>query len=202
MLGSAPKNYRFKGSDMKIDGSAIRPGMVLEYNGKLVVVTNIKIGTPGNLRAFNQVEMKDVKSGSKTNYRFGSDEKVERVQLDQKEHQYLYAEEGMLVFMDNESYEQIHMNKELIGDSLPFLQENMIVSIELYEGDPLSVTLPETVIMEIVETEPVVKGQTAASSYKPAILENGVRVLVPPFIESGTKIVVNTSDATYVERAK
>jgi elongation factor P len=187
---------------MKIDGSAIRPRMVLEYNGRLVLVTNIKIGTPGNLRAFNQVEMKDVKTGSKTNYRFGSDEKVERVQLEQKEHQYLYAEEDMLVFMDNATYEQVYLHKDSVGDGLPFLQENMNVSIEMYEGEALSITLPETVIMEITETEPVVKGQTASSSYKPATLENGVRVLVPPFIDAGTKIVVNTSDISYVERAK
>ena len=187
---------------MKIDGSAIRPRMVLEYNGRLVLVTNIKIGTPGNLRAFNQVEMKDIKSGTKTNYRFGSDEKVERVQLEQKEHQYLYAEDEMLVFMDNQSYEQVHLHKDSVGDGLPFLQENMNVSIEMYEGEALSIALPETVIMEIVETEPVVKGQTASSSYKPAKLENGVRVLVPPFIDVGTKIVVNTGDSSYVERAK
>jgi elongation factor P len=187
---------------MKIDGSAIRPGMVLEYNGKLVLVVNIKIGTPGNLRAFNQVEMKDIKSGTKTNYRFSSDEKVERVQLDQKQFQYLYAEDNMLIFMDTQNYEQIHMNKELVGESLPFLQENMNVMIESYEGDPLSVALPETVIMQITETEPVVKGQTATSSYKPATLENGVRVMVPPFIESGTRIVVNTTECSYVERAK
>ncbi len=187
---------------MKIDGSAIRPGMVLEYNGKLVVVTNIKIGTPGNLRSFNQVEMKDVKTGTKTNYRFGSDEKVDRVQLDQKQYQYLYSEEDMLVFMDTENYEQIHMNKELVGEAIAFLQENMNVMIESYEGEALSVALPETVIMEITDTEPVVKGQTAASSYKPATLTNGVRVLVPPFIESGTRIVVNTVDSSYVERAK
>src|ERR1700735_5543228 len=119
---------------MKIDGSAIRGGMVLEYNGKLVLVTNIKIGTPGNLRSFNQVEMKDVKTGTKTNYRFGSDEKVERVQLDPKEYKDHYAEDEMLVFMDNESYEQLHMKKEMVGDSLPFLQENMNVMIESYEG--------------------------------------------------------------------
>lgn len=187
---------------MKIDGSAIRPGMVLEYNGKLVVVTNIKIGTPGNLRAFNQVEMKDIKSGNKINYRFGSDEKVDRVQLDQKEYQYLYPEENMLVFMDNENYEQIHMQKEMVGDALAFLQENMNVMIESYEGAPLSVTIPEQVVMEIVETEPVVRGQTAASSYKPAMLSNGVRIMVPPFIESGTRVVVNTVEASYVERAK
>lgn len=187
---------------MKIDGSAIRPGMVLEYNNRLVLVSNIKIGTPGNLRAFNQVEMKDIKTGTKTNYRFGSDEKVERVQLEQKEFQYLYAEDDMLIFMDNENYEQIHMNKELVGDAIAFLQENMNVTIESYEGEPLSVTLPESVVMEIVETEPVVKGQTASSSYKPAMLANGVRVMVPPFIDTGTKIVVNTKDSAYVERAK
>jgi elongation factor P len=187
---------------MKIDGSAIRPGMVLEYNGRLVLVSNIKIGTPGNLRSFNQVEMKDIKTGTKTNYRFGSDEKVDRVQLEQQEYQYLYAEGDMLIFMDNKSYEQIHMNKELVGDALVFLQENMNVSIESHEGEPLSVALPETVIMEIVETEPVVRGQTAASSYKPAMLANGVRVMVPPFIETGTRVVVNTGDSSYVERAK
>lgn len=187
---------------MKIDGSAIRPRMVLEYNGRLVLVTNIKIGTPGNLRSFNQVEMKDIKTGTKTNYRFGSDEKVERVQLDQKEYQYLYPEDDMLVFMNNENYEQIHMHKDMVGDGMAYLQENMNVMIESYEGEPLSVTLPDTVILEITETEPVVKGQTAASSYKPAILTNGVRIMVPPFIETGTRVVVNTAEGSYVERAK
>jgi elongation factor P len=187
---------------MKIDGSAIRPGMVLEYNGKLVVVINIKIGQPGNLRAFNQVEMKDVKTGAKANYRFSSDEKIERVQLDQKDYQYLYADGDQLFFMDNESFEQLQMNKALVGEALPFLQENMTVSIESYEGDPLSVSLPETVVAVIRETEPVVKGQTAASSYKPAILENGVRVMVPPYIEAGTRIVVKPFDQSFVERAK
>jgi elongation factor P len=146
--------------------------------------------------------MKDIKTGNKINYRFGSDEKVDRVQLDQKEFQYLYPEGDMLVFMDNESFEQIHMNKEMVGEALPFLQENMNVMIESYEGEPLSVALPETVIMEIVETEPVVKGQTASSSYKPAKLGNGIRVMVPPFIDTGTRIVINTADSSYVERAK
>lgn len=187
---------------MKIDGSAIRPRMVLEYNGKLVLVTNIKIGTPGNLRSFNQVEMKDIKTGTKTNYRFGSDEKVERVQLDQREYQYLYEEGDMLVFMNNENYEQIHISKDMVGDGMPYLQENMNVMIESYEGEPLSVALPPSVVLEITETEPVVKGQTAASSYKPAILSNGVRVMVPPFIETGTRVVVNTAENSYVERAK
>ena len=134
---------------MKIDGSAIRPRMVLEYNGKLVLVTNIKIGTPGNLRAFNQVEMKDIKTGTKTNYRFGSDEKVERVQLDQKEYQYLYEEGEMLVFMDNQNYEQIHIMKDMVGDGMPYLQENMNVMIESFEGEALSVfAIPPTTSRE------------------------------------------------------
>jgi len=174
---------------------------VLDYKGKLVLVTSIKIGTPGNLHAFNQVEMRDIRSGTKINYKFTS-EKVERVQLEQKEYQYLYEDSNMLVFMDNQSYEQIHLDKQAVGDALPFLQENMNVTIEFYEGEALSVTLPETVIMEITETEPVIKGQSVSSSYKPALLANGVRVMVPPFIAVGTKIVVNTSDSSYVERAK
>jgi len=186
---------------MKIDGSAIRTGMVIEFKGKLMLVVSIKIGTPGNLHAFNQVEMRDIRSGTKVNYKFTS-EKVERVQLEQKNYQYLYEDNNMLVFMDNETYEQIHVDKQLVGDALPFLQENMNTVIEFYEAEPLNITLPGSVIMEIVETEPVVKGQTASSSYKPAILSNGVRVMVPPFIDAGTKIVVNTVDATYVERAK
>ena len=183
---------------MKIQGSAIRPGMVLEYNGKLVLVSNIKIGTPGNKRAFNQVEMKDITTGTKMNYRFASDEMIDRLQLEQKEYQYLYPEGNMLVFMDNENYEQMHMNKELVGEAIAYLQENMNVTIESHECVPLSVALPQTVILEIVETEPVVKGQTAASSYKPAILSNGVRIMVPPFVEAGTRVVVNTADNTYV----
>src|SRR5262249_54738009 len=158
---------------------------------KLVLVTTIKIGTPGNKRGFNQVEMKDIDTGTKFNYRFASDEGVERVQLEQKEYQYLYEEGGMLVFMDNQNYEQIHMSKELVADRIAFVQENMNVWSEPHEGKPLSVALPQPVIMEIFATEPVVKGQTAASSYKPATLTNGVRIMVPPFIEAGTKVVVN-----------
>ena len=186
----------------KIDGSAIRPGMVLEYNNKLVVVTRIQIGTPGNLRAFNQVEMKDVKTGNKSNYRFASNESAERVRLDESEYQFLYTEDDNLVFMDQTTYEQITLNKDVLGDSLPFLQDGMVVSIQSYEGSAISVKMPDSAVATITETEPVVKGQTAASSYKPAILDNGVRVMVPPFIESGTKIVVNIADLTYVERAK
>ncbi len=187
---------------MRVDGSAVRAGMVIDYEGKLWLVVKHEIRTPGNLRSFNQVELKDIKTGTKNNLRFASDERIERVSLDQKPCNFLYAEGDLLTFMDNESYEQMVMSKDLVGDALPFLQDGMTVSIESYEGKPISVALPETVVMKIVEADPVVKGQTASSSYKPAILENGVRVLVPPFIAAGEKIVVRTSDSTYMERAK
>lgn len=187
---------------MRIDGSAVRMGMVIEYNGKLYVVVKHEIRTPGNLRAFNQVELKDIMTGTKQNPRFNSGESIERVSLDEKQYQYLYADGDMLVFMDNESYEQISMPKDFIGERVAFLQDNMNVSMQTYEGKPISITLPEKVVCEIVDTEPTVKGQTASSSYKPATLDNGLRVMVPPFIASGTKIVVNTTELEYVERAK
>lgn len=187
---------------MKIDGSAIRAGMVLEYQNKLYLVVKHEIRTPGNLRAFNQIEMKDVMNGTKQNVRFNSGEMVERVSLEQRDYQYLYADGDNLVFMDQENYEQITLPTDIVGERLPFLQENMQVKIETHEGRPLSIALPDTVVLRIAEADPVVKGQTAASSYKPAIMENGVRVMVPPFVESGTRIVVRVEDSSYVERAK
>jgi elongation factor P len=187
---------------MRIDGSAVRMGMVIEWNGKLYVVVKHEIRTPGNLRAFNQVELKDVMTGTKQNPRFSSGESIERVSLDEKTYQYLYADGDMLTFMDNENYEQITMSKDFIGDRVAFLQDNMVVSMQTYEGRPINITLPEKVVCEIVETEPTTKGQTASSSYKPAMLDNGLRVMVPPFIGTGTKIVVSTSELEYIERAK
>jgi elongation factor P len=187
---------------MKIDGSQVRMGMVIEHNKKLWLVIKHNIMTPGNLRSFNQVELKDIKTGTKSNERLSSSEKVERVRLDQKPYQFLYADGSMLTFMDNQNYEQINVANDVIGERLPFLQEGMTVTIESHEGEVLNVALPERVTMKIVEADPVVKGQTASSSYKPAVLENGVRVMVPPFIESGTRIIVNTEELTYVERAK
>lgn len=186
---------------MKIDGVSIRPGYVLDYNSKLWLVTKTQHTQPGKGGAYMQVEMKDVRVGTKTNVRFRSDEKVERARLDQIDFQFLYREGDVLTFMHPETFEQITMSAEILGDSAPFLQDGMIVKVESYEGDPITVALPEHVTLTIVEADPVVKGQTASSSYKPAILENGVRVMVPPFIESGNAIVVNTTDASYVERA-
>lgn len=187
---------------MRIDGSAVRAGMVIELDGKLWLVVKHEIRTPGNLRSFNQVEIKDIVSGTKNNLRFASDEKIERVSLSQRPCNFLYTEGDMLNFMDNESYEQFTIPKDLIGDAIAYLQDNMTCIVELHEERAISVQLPETVVMKIVEADPVVKGQTASSSYKPAILENGVRVLVPPFISAGESIVVRTADNSYMERAK
>ena len=187
---------------MKIDGVSIRVGNVLEYNGKLWAVTRTQHTQPGKGGAYMQVEMKGVRAGTKTNVRFRSDEKVERVRLDQIDYQFLYKEGDSLIFMHPETFEQISLEADVIGDSAAFLQDGMIVKVESYEGDPITVSLPEHVTLTVTEADPVVKGQTAASSYKPAILENGVRVMVPPFIETGNAIVVNTSEFSYVERAK
>lgn len=187
---------------MKINGNAIRPGMIIEHNNGLWVATKIQHTQPGKGGAYLQAELKNIRTGSKLNERFRSSETVERVHLEEKDFQYLFNSGDDYTFMDQESFEQITLNKEMIGDPFVFLQEGMTVTVSSYEGDIISVTLPDTVIMEITEAEPVVKGQTASSSYKPAILENGERIMVPPHIGSGIRVVVNTGDGTYVERAK
>ncbi len=186
---------------MKINGNEIRPGYIIEHNGELWVAVKVEHVKPGKGGAFAQVELKGVVSGTKLNERFRSAETVERVRLDQKQFQFLYAQAGNLVFMDNESYEQIELPTDFIGDRAGFLKEGMTVTVDLHEGTPLGVTLPQQVAVEVAETEPVVKGQTAASSYKPAVLENGVRVMVPPFVSAGESIVVDTAELTYVKRA-
>jgi elongation factor P len=188
---------------MKIDGNAIRPGNIIEHQGRLWRAVKTQHVKPGKGGAFLQVELKDIRDGTKLNERFRSSETVERVRLDQKDYQFLYAEGDSYTFMDNNTYEQIPLNVDLIGeDAVKFLQEGMTVTIESFEDEPISVTLPETVVLEIVEADAVVKGQTASSSYKPAQLENGVRTLVPPHVGSGTRVVINTADGSYVERAK
>ena len=187
---------------MKINGNAIRIGNVIEHKDRLWVAVRTQAVKPGKGGAFNQVELKDIRSGTKLNERFRADEQVERVRLEQRPAQFLFAEEDLLTFMDNETYEQTQISKTLLGDDVVFLQDGMEVQIESHEGEPLSVQIPEVVVLEIVEADAVVKGQTASSSYKPAVLENGVKILVPPHVESGTRVVVRTEDSTYVERAK
>jgi elongation factor P len=187
---------------MKINGNAVRPGYVIEHKGRLWRATKIQHTQPGKGGAYLQVELRDIRDGTKLNERFRSSETVERVRLDQRANQYLFSDGEMYTFMDNETYEQISIHEELIGEPVDFLQEGMNVNIESYEGSPISVTLPDHVSLTVVEADPVVKGQTASSSYKPGVLDNGRRVMVPPHIEAGTRIVVNTADASYVERAK
>ncbi len=187
---------------MRINGNEIRPGNVIEHKGKLWIAVKTEHVKPGKGGAFMQVELKEIRSGTKLNERFRASESVERVRMDEREFQFLYQEGENYTFMDQENFEQVTVNGGLIGESAVFLQEGMIVIVSSTDGEIIGVRLPDTVAMKIIEADPVVKGQTAASSYKPATLENGVRIMVPPHIESETKVVVNTADSTYVERAK
>ena len=187
---------------MKISANDIRVGNVIEHQSKLWIVVRTQHVQPGKGGAFMQVEMKGLKDGSKLNERFRSADVVEKVFLEEASYQFLYSDGELLHFMDQTTFEQIQLPSDLVGESVQFLSEGMVVTICLYEGTPISVSLPNTVVLEIVEAEPVVKGQTATSSYKPAILSNGVKIMVPQHIEAGTRVVVNTSDASYVERAK
>ncbi len=186
---------------MKINGNEIRPGNVILHKDMLWVAVKTQAVKPGKGGAFNQVELKSLTEGTKLNERFRASETVEKVRLEQKDHQFLYAEGEMMVFMDLENYEQIELQRDFIGDRAIFLQDGMNVVVESYEEKAIGVSLPDQVVLEITEAEPVVKGQTAASSNKPAILENGLRVMVPPFVGSGEKIVVDTNEMTYLKRA-
>ena len=187
---------------MKINGNAVRPGNVIEHKGGLWVAVKIQHTQPGKGGAYLQVELKNLRDGTKLNERFRASESVERVRLDQKPHQFLFEDGELLPFMDTENYEQVSISKDMVGERAAFLQDGMDVEIEFHEESPLTVILPEQVTLEITETEPTVKGQTAASSYKPAILENGIRVMVPPFCGTGEKIVVNTETSEYLKRAE
>lgn len=190
---------------MKVTAITLRPGHVIDRDGdgRLWIVTGYEIMQPGKGASVIQVEMRDIRSGNKDNVRYRTQETVERVRLDQSEFTYLYNDGAdTFTFMDKESFEQIEVNREKIGDQAKWLQDGMEVTIESYEGEPLSVEIPDSVVVTVEEAEPVVKGQTASSSYKPAIVTGGVKVMVPPFIEVGTRIVVKTEDGTYSERAK
>lgn len=186
---------------MKISGVEIRPGNIIEYEGGLWRAVKIQHTQPGKGGAYMQVELKNLRDGRKNNVRFRSAETVERVRLDQKDFQFLYNEGDTLVFMDKETYDQVSLPSDLLGDAAAFLQDGMDVVMEMYEEEALSVALPDHVEALIVEADAVVKGQTASSSYKPAVLDNGVRVMVPPHIESGTRIIVDVYAREYVKKA-
>ena len=187
---------------MKVNGNQIKPGNVLEHNSTLWVVVKTDHVKPGKGGAFAQIEMKNLINGSKLNERFRATESVEKVRLEQKDYQFLYEQGDQLVFMDKETYEQLELQKEFVGERAAFLQDGMEVTVEVYEEKPIGISLPDYVTLEIIEADPVVKGQTVSSSFKPAVMENGVRVMVPPFIEAGEKIIVDTNEITYVRRAE
>ena len=186
----------------KINGNTIKPGMVLQHNGGLWVVTKANHVKPGKGGAFANVEAKNLETGNKLNERFRSEDKVERVTLEQRDYSYLYDGGDTLVFMNDENYEQIELQKQWVGEErIPYLQEGMKVVIESHEDRPIGLSLPEQVVLEVVETEPTVKGQTASSSYKPATASNGLRIMIPPYMSAGEKIIVDTETGEYVRRA-
>jgi elongation factor P len=187
---------------MKQQANLIRAGQVIEHDGRRWTVLKQQIITPGKGGAFIQVEMRDLKTGNKTNERWRTADTVERLMTDNRDYNYSYTEGHNMVLMDPETFDQLIVPVTLLGDAAPFLQDNMVLTLDLVEGDPVGAHLPVSVILEVVEADPVVKGQTAASSYKPALLSNGVKTLVPPFVEAGEKIVVRTEDGSYMERAK
>ncbi len=187
---------------MKVNGNTIKPGNVIEHKNALWVATKTSHVKPGKGGAFAQIELRNLKDGTKLNERFRSSESIEKVILEETPHIFLYKEEENLIFMNNDTFEQISINIDMIGDQSAFLQDGMNVIINIYNDEPVSVIMPDSCIEEIIETEAVIKGQTVSSSFKPAILKNGIKVMVPGHIEVGTKIVVRPSDCSYIEKAK
>ena len=187
---------------MKILGNEIKPGMIIEHKDNLWSVLKTQHVKPGKGGAFNQVELKGIKKGTKLNERFRSSDTVERAILDEKKFSFLYEDENNCHFMDQTNFEQIQINKKLIGEKSKLLKENMEVNLQFYEEEPLSVDLPSTVELKIETTDAAIKGQTASSSYKPATLENGIKIMVPPFINADDKIVLDTRTLEYVKKVK
>ena len=187
---------------MKILGNEIKPGMIIEHKNDLWSVLKTQHVKPGKGGAFNQVELKSVKKGKKLNERFRSSDTVERAILDDKKFSFLYEDESSCHFMDQTNFEQIQINKSLLGEKNKLLKENMEVNVQLYEEQALSIELPTTVELFIESTDAAIKGQTASSSYKPATLESGINIIVPPFINSGDKIILDTRTLEYVKKIK
>ena len=187
---------------MKISGNEIKPGMIIEHNTDLWSVVKTQHVKPGKGGAFNQVELKSVKKGIKLNERFRSSDSVERAILDEKKFSFLYEDETNCHFMDQSNFEQIAVNKNILGEKNKLLKENMEVLVQFYEDQALSIDLPAHIELLIEVTEAAIKGQTASSSYKPATLENGIKITVPPFINSGDKIILDTRTLNYVKKVK
>jgi elongation factor P len=188
---------------MKVPVNSIRAGNVIEYNGKLWVASKVQHISPGKGGAFVAIEAKALREGNKLQERFRSGETIEHVHIDERECTYLFKDENGFTFMDKENFEQLTVGADVLdADQSRWLQDGMEVVVSLYEGTPVGVELPKSVILAVTEADAVVKGQTASSSYKPAMVEGGIRVMVPPHIAVGTKLVINTEDGSYMERAK
>jgi elongation factor P len=201
ITGSGPESQ--KGiAPVKVIASSLRKGNVLDIDSKLYVVMNAESFHPGKGTPTTQVDMRRISDGVKTQHRYKTTEQVERAHVEDREHQFLYNDAEGFHFMSSENYDQITLQADLIGDQAAYLQPEMKVMLSVHEGAAVAIVLPQKVTLEIVETEPVTKGQTASSSYKPAMLSNGVRTNIPPFIGAGTRVVVMTEDGSYVERAK
>ncbi len=186
----------------KIAGNEIRPGTLIEHNGGLWIAMKTQAVKPGKGGAYNQVELKNIINGTKLNERFRSDASVDEIYLEKKDYQFLFATDDMLTFMDIETYEQIELQRDFVGEQAQFLQDGMKVLVQTYEGKPIGIQIPAHVTLTVTEADPVLRGGTAAPSYKGAVLENGLKIQVPPFIEAGSKIVVSTEDGSYVRRAE
>jgi elongation factor P len=199
--GSGPAAARGIAS-VKVIASSLRKGNILEIDGKLYVVLSAESFHPGKGTPTTQVDMRRISDGVKVSQRFKTTDQVERAHVEDREFTFLYSDAEGYHFMNSETYDQVTLPADLIGDQMVYLQPEMKVTLSMHEGVPVSIELPQKVTLEVVETEPVTKGQTAASSYKPAILSNGVRTMVPPHIATGTRVVVMTADGSYVERAK
>jgi elongation factor P len=186
----------------KIAGNEIRPGMMIAHEGGLWLAVKTQAVKPGKGGAYNQVELKNIVTGTKLNQRFRADETVEETYLEKKDFQFLFASGDTLTFMDMETFDQIELGTEFVGDQTQFLQDGMKVLVQTYEGRPIGIKLPQQVTLEVVEADAVMRGGTAAPSYKGAVLENGLKIQVPPFINAGSRIVVSTEDGSYVRRAE
>src|SRR5215203_144441 len=199
----APGPTRNRGRlSVKVIASSLRKGNIVEVDDKLYVVLNAESFHPGKGTPTTQVDMRRISDGVKTAQRYKTTEQVERAHVEDHEFQFLYQDGDGFHFMNTENYDQVTLQADLVGDQAAYLQPEMKVTLAVHEGVPVSIVLPQKAVLEVMETEPTTKGQTASSSYKPAVLSNGVRTMVPPFVGTGTKIVVMTADGSYVERAK
>src|SRR5215471_8067507 len=203
IAAAPPARPRHRGSQsVKVIASSLRKGNIVDMDGKLYVILSAENIHPGKGTPVTQLDMRRISDGVKVSERYRTTEQVERAYVEDREYQFLYRDADGHHFMNSETYDQVTLPQDIIGDQVAYLAEGMKVMLSVHEGVPVAIELPQRAVLQVVETEPTVKGQTASSSYKPAMLSNGIRTMVPPHITTGTRIVVMTADGSYVERAK